>query len=289
MNPDISGGDGTAESSAMSGRKLSPSSGRKNSAFSKKSLRPSVFQQLEKQSSGAVMKRQSRSFEISGHYLNYYEKKEARSEQAVKGAVKGAFDLNHIREVSAAATIITIEVNDGSAVKLRGASEEMVRLWVAEIKQVVGDLKATAVDSESAPAPGIIRGAEQQDAGNGTSHDATPPEPPGSTDTADNKLRTWFITHAKLSERALKKALELCEEEYIETVDTLICLFRKGKLAQIFPYEGLRDGIQGALERGDVGVGLATQMGGGAEGKEDTDVDSACTRDGNKAQWNRPC
>ena len=91
----------------MSGRKLSSSSGRKNSAFSKKSLRPSVFQQpvlkggyLEKQSSGPVKKWQSRYFEISGHYLNYYEKKEARSEQAVKGA----FDL-------------TIEVNDGSTVK----------------------------------------------------------------------------------------------------------------------------------------------------------------------------
>jgi tetratricopeptide (TPR) repeat protein len=141
----------------MSGRKSS-FPGRKNSAFSKKgSLRPSVFQQpvlkegyLEKLSSGTVKKWQSRYFEISGHYLNYYEKKEARSEQAVKGA----FDLKHIREVSAAATSITIEVNDGSTVDLRGASEEVARLWVVEIKQVVESLSATAAHSESALAPG---------------------------------------------------------------------------------------------------------------------------------------
>jgi tetratricopeptide (TPR) repeat protein len=80
--------------------------------------------------------------------LNYYEKKEDRSEQAVKGA----FDLKHILEVTAAATSITIEVNDRSIVKLRGASEEVARLWVVEIRQVVGSLKATA-RSESAPAP----------------------------------------------------------------------------------------------------------------------------------------
>jgi hypothetical protein len=90
------------------------------------------------------------------------------------------------------------------------------------------------------------RGAEQQDAGNGTSHDANPPAPPGSTDTADDELLTWFITHAKLRERALKKALELCEEEYIETVETLICIFREGKLGKIFPQEGLRASIQQA-------------------------------------------
>jgi tetratricopeptide (TPR) repeat protein len=140
------------------------SSGRKNSAFSKKSLRPSVFQQpvlkegyLEKQSSGTVKKWQSRYFEISGHYLNYYDKKEARSEQAVKGA----FDLNHIREVNAAATSITIEVNDGSTVNLRGASEEVARLWVAEIKQVVGDLKATTSDLLSLLLAVVVEGFPQ--------------------------------------------------------------------------------------------------------------------------------
>jgi serine/threonine protein kinase len=135
----------------------------KSSFHGRKSLRPSVCQQpvlkegyLEKQSSGAVKKWQSRYFEISGHYLNYYEKREARSEQAVKGA----FDLKHIQEVSAAATSITIEVDDGSTVKLRSASEEVAKLWVVEIKQVVESLKATAAHSESVPAPGAHEEAE---------------------------------------------------------------------------------------------------------------------------------
>jgi hypothetical protein len=124
------------------------------------------------------------------------------------------------------------------------------------------------------------RGAEKQGAGNGTSHNSSPPAPPGSTDTAGDELRTWFITHAKLRERALKKALELCDEEYIETVDTLTCIFREGNLGNIFTQEGLRTDIQQALEKG--GVGLAAQKGGGAEGKEDSDVDYANTHDDNK-------
>jgi tetratricopeptide (TPR) repeat protein len=192
----------------MSGRKLSSPSGRKNSAFSKKSLRPSVFQQLvlkegylEKQSSGAVKKWQSRYFEISGHYLNYYEKKEARSEQAVKGA----FDLNHIREANAAGTAITIEVNDGSTVKLRGASEEVARLWVAEIKQVAGDLKATTADSDSAA---------------GLQEGNSPVEQNQRREVQGNKKRQQKQREEMLARWEVKHAEE-SEEQWKERVDML--------------------------------------------------------------------
>ena len=43
---------------------------------------------LEKQSSGLVKKWQSRYFELSGHYLKYYEKKEEiKSDETIKGVV----------------------------------------------------------------------------------------------------------------------------------------------------------------------------------------------------------
>ena len=121
--------------------------GRKKSAFSKARLRGSVFEQsvlkegyLLKQSSGMTKSWQSRYFELSGHYIKYYEKKETKSDKEIKGAV----DLKDVRKVTSAGEKLAIVMNDGTTLNLKSPSEQVTRLWVAEIEQVVNDLKAAA-------------------------------------------------------------------------------------------------------------------------------------------------
>jgi cytoskeletal protein RodZ len=121
-------------------RKGSLSRQRKSSAFDKSSQRRSVFQQpilregyLEKQSSGRIQKWQSRYFELSGHYLKYYENKETKSDETLKGAV----DLSSVNTVTSQAVSITIVTKDGMEINLRSTSDQVAKLWVAEIQQVV--------------------------------------------------------------------------------------------------------------------------------------------------------
>jgi hypothetical protein len=123
----------------MLSRKLSNK--RKGSRFAKGGMRTSVFQQavlkegyLEKLSSGLAKQWLSRYFELSGHYLKYYEKKETKSDVMLKGVV----DLNDVNKVHAEGVQIIVALNDGSTIKLKGPSEEVARLWVKEIKQVIG-------------------------------------------------------------------------------------------------------------------------------------------------------
>jgi hypothetical protein len=70
-------------------------------------------------------------------------------------------DLRDIREVTAAGTNITIEVNDGSTVKLRSASEEVARIWVTEIKQVVSDSKEDMGCISSEQNPVVLKAASK--------------------------------------------------------------------------------------------------------------------------------
>jgi Leucine-rich repeat (LRR) protein len=110
-------------------------------------MRGFVFEQsvlkegyLEKQSSGMTKSWQSRYFELSGHYIKYYEKKETKSDEALKGAV----DLKDVRKVTSAGTKIAIVMNDGTTLNLKSSSEQSTGLWMTEIEQVVSDLKAAA-------------------------------------------------------------------------------------------------------------------------------------------------
>jgi hypothetical protein len=121
--------------------------GRKKSAFSKVRLRGSVFEQsvlkegyLVKQSSGMTKSWQSRYFELSGHYIKYYEKKEVKSDETLKGAV----DLKDVHKVTSAGAKLAIVMNDGTTLNLKSPSEHATRLWVTEIEQVVTDLKDAA-------------------------------------------------------------------------------------------------------------------------------------------------
>jgi MoxR-like ATPase len=118
-------------------RKSSRFRGRSKSSFAKMGMRSSVFQQsilmegyLEKQSSGILMKWQSRYFELSGHYLKYYQNKETKSDETLKGAV----DLREISAVTAHNEQLTIATTDGNqAIILRAASVEVASLWATEI------------------------------------------------------------------------------------------------------------------------------------------------------------
>ena len=95
---------------------------RSSSAFKADMSRQSVFKQpvlkegyLEKQSSGLMKKWQSRYFELSGHYLKYYEKKEGKSDDTLKGAV----DLKEVSTTTVQARQITLFMHDRKRVNLR--------------------------------------------------------------------------------------------------------------------------------------------------------------------------
>ena len=97
--------------------------GRKNSSRFKKDRhthRSSMFGQsvlkegyLEKESSGMLKKWQRRYFELSGHYLKYYETKEAHAQVQTSGnsgekTIKGTADARDSGDVSAQGAVITI-------------------------------------------------------------------------------------------------------------------------------------------------------------------------------------
>ena len=66
--------------------------------------------QLEKRSSGLIKKWQARSFELTGHYLNYFEGDDVRS----------AHDLNRLARVAAPSEReVTLEFDDGASLMLR--------------------------------------------------------------------------------------------------------------------------------------------------------------------------
>jgi hypothetical protein len=77
---------------------------------------------------------------LSGHYIKYYEKRETKSDETLKGAV----DLKDVRKVTSAGAKIEIVMNDSTMLILKSPSEQVTRLWVTEIDQVVTDLKAAA-------------------------------------------------------------------------------------------------------------------------------------------------
>ena len=97
--------------------------GRKNSSRFKKDRhthRSSMFGQsvlkegyLEKESSGMLKKWQRRYFELSGHYLKYYETKEAQAQVQTSGdsgekTIKGTVDARDFGEVSTQGAVITV-------------------------------------------------------------------------------------------------------------------------------------------------------------------------------------
>jgi hypothetical protein len=123
-----------------------------NATFTTAGLRGSVFQQpvlkegyLEKRSSGLVKKWQSWYFELSGHYIKYYERKQTKSD----GTLKGAVDLQEISEVAYWGAQIIIVMNDGKKLNLKSRSAQVAEVWVTEIQQVVAALSAAAQAKEA--------------------------------------------------------------------------------------------------------------------------------------------
>eukprot|EP00935_MAST-01C_sp_MAST-1C-sp1_P002436 g2436.t1 len=127
-----------------SSRKSSAGRQRKGSGsrFDKKkaSWRSSVFQQsvikegyLEKQSSGMIKQWQRRYFELSGHYLKYYEDKGTKSDDTVKGTI----DVREIAELAAGKDgVIMMATSDGGKINLKAPSETSAASWVDAIEQV---------------------------------------------------------------------------------------------------------------------------------------------------------
>jgi hypothetical protein len=81
-----------------------------SSAFTKRpnSLRGSIFEQiivkegyLQKLSSGLLSKWQSRYFELSGHYLKYYKKRDIGSDDSFfKKELRGVIDLHEVQSIT---------------------------------------------------------------------------------------------------------------------------------------------------------------------------------------------
>ena len=70
--------------------------------------------QLEKRSSGLIKKWQERHFELTGHYLNYFEGDDVRS----------AHDLNRLARVAAPSEReLTLEFDDGASLMLRAETD----------------------------------------------------------------------------------------------------------------------------------------------------------------------
>eukprot|EP00935_MAST-01C_sp_MAST-1C-sp1_P001773 g1773.t1 len=114
---------------------------RKGSRFDKKKAawRGSVFQQsviregyLEKKSSGMVKQWQRRYFELSGHYLKYYEDKATKSDETLKGTI----DAHEIGEIGAGkgGAITIVMSDDGAKINLRAPSEQSAAAWVDAIE-----------------------------------------------------------------------------------------------------------------------------------------------------------
>jgi hypothetical protein len=69
---------------------------------------------LEKLSSSPIQKWQSRYFQIAAHYLRYYEKKGATTDELLKGVV----DLVHVKEVLCKDVELHLLMLDGTGLKV---------------------------------------------------------------------------------------------------------------------------------------------------------------------------
>eukprot|EP00935_MAST-01C_sp_MAST-1C-sp1_P002874 g2874.t1 len=115
----------------------------KHARFNKQARRSSMMGQsvlkegyLEKESAGMLRKKwQSRYFELSGHYLKYYENKQTMSDKTIKGTI----DVKDMSEVTAQKDGgIVIALSDGqSTIKLRHPSktEDSAASWIDAIDE----------------------------------------------------------------------------------------------------------------------------------------------------------
>jgi hypothetical protein len=94
---------------------------------------------LEKKASGVIKQWHSRYFELSGHYLSYYEKKDQRS-----GEAKGTVDLAELQTIAAQGTHILIQMNTRQKIELKAPSSEVSATWVARIQEVCDALGTDA-------------------------------------------------------------------------------------------------------------------------------------------------
>jgi hypothetical protein len=106
----------------------------------KHNMRGSVFNSspvlmegiLQKRSSGIMKQWKSRYFELTGHYLKYYDKKEGKSDSTLRGMV----DLAEVKGSRSSGIKILLTMNTGVEVELKATSTDDANNWLQEIQAV---------------------------------------------------------------------------------------------------------------------------------------------------------
>lgn len=94
---------------------------------------------LQKLSSGTVKRWQSRYFELSGHYLKYFEEKGKKDGSEEEG-IKGTIDLENLCFCTVEGSELHLEMTDGEGVleiKLKAKSGQNAITWADEINAAV--------------------------------------------------------------------------------------------------------------------------------------------------------
>eukprot|EP00935_MAST-01C_sp_MAST-1C-sp1_P002211 g2211.t1 len=196
----------TAPASSSSSEDKTAGRERKGSRFNKKKAgwRNSVFQQsvikegyLQKKSSGIFKQWQSRYFELSGHYLKYYEKKEGtKSDDELKATIE-VHEIGEVRTAKDGAITIVMS-NDGAKINLKAPSEQSAAAWADAIEGA----RTMAAEEERNEGGGGDGGA-----GGGGGH-ATEHERVGEGDDAEAEER-MRAARAAAEKMAAEKALVL--------------------------------------------------------------------------------
>ena len=93
-----------------------------------------------------------------------------------------------------------------------------------------------------------------------------PAPAPAPAAAADPALEAWFEESLGFGGKKLKTALQICEDELIETVAEIRSEHNKGKLEALFPQAGLRTVIEDAL--GSAGTKRAAEESAGGKTKK---------------------
>jgi DNA segregation ATPase FtsK/SpoIIIE-like protein len=132
----------------------------RKTAFSKQNMRGSVVSeeahvihegQLQKLSSGSFARYQTRFFQLSGHYIRYYE-----SRSAVTGNgrnLKGFLDLNLASGCERESADMCISMEGGTKLKLRAADASTADIWRDSITLVMEQGRENAAAAIEAAIP----------------------------------------------------------------------------------------------------------------------------------------
>ena len=147
---EAAGGGAAAEAAPSAEGEVSPKKTRRQSFRKGEQQRASVYgddiQQcgyLQKQTQGAIKRLQKRYFEVSGHYLRYYESEK-------KKELKGALDMTDCVHVKQKGCSIKVDMGD-ITVKLKAETDHEAESWVDQLSALV---PTGASDDPDALSPG---------------------------------------------------------------------------------------------------------------------------------------